>query len=90
MLNPADVEAYKIYAKILAREKDYDGAQEVIASALESCGENGDLYYIAGKISQLDGDNIKYRINLQNALKNYKTLSISIPALKTELSKINV
>lgn len=89
-LNPADIEAYKIYAKILAKNENYDMAEEIITRALENCGENGDLYYIAGKLSGLQGDNIKYRINLQNALKNYKTLSISVPALKTELSKISV
>ena len=89
-LNPVDIDAYKIYVKILAREGDYEQAEEIIARALENCGENGDLYYFAGRLSGLQGDNIKYRINLQNALKNYKTLSISVPALKTELSKISV
>lgn len=89
-LNPSDVEAYKIYVKILAKIGNYDEAEEIINIALENCGENGDLYYLAGRISALQGDNIKYRINLQNALKNYKTLSISVPALKTELSKISL
>ena len=89
-LNPADVEAYKIYVKILAKTGNYDGAEEIIKTALENCGENGDLYYISGRLCALQKDNIKYRLNLQNALKNYKTLSIPVPALKTELSKISL
>lgn len=89
-LNPLDIEAYKIYIKILAKIENYDEAEDILTQALDNCGENGDLYYIAGRLSKLQGDNIKYRINLQNALKNYKTLSISVPALKTELSKINI
>ena len=89
-LNPSDIEAYKIYAKISAKLGDYEDAEETIIAALENCGENGDLYYIAGRICALQGDNIKYRLNLQNALKNYKTLTVSVSALKTELSRISL
>ena len=89
-LNPADADAYKTYVKILAKTGDYERAEEIAKTALSTCGENGDLYYITGKLCELQGDNIKYRLNLQNALKNYKTLSISVPALKTELSKISL
>ena len=89
-LNPLDIDAYKIYIKILAKIGNYEDAEEIINIALENCGENGDLYYLAGRLCALQGDNIKYRLNLQNALKNYKTLSISVPVLKTELSKISL
>lgn len=88
-LNPADIEAYKICAKILIKIEDYEYAHQVLDLALQNCGENGDLYYILGRLFALEGDNINYRLNLQNALKNYKTLSMSVPALKTELSRIS-
>ena len=87
-LNPVDIEAYKIYVKLLTSIGDYAGADEVINQAIDNCGEIGDLYYIAGKIAQYSEDNERYRNCLQLALRNSSSLTMPIEKIKTELSKI--
>lgn len=51
-LNPKDVEAYKIYSKILTKARKYDNAAVLIEQAIDNCGDNGDLYYFFGSNSK--------------------------------------
>lgn len=85
-LNPKDIEAYKVYAKVLAREQMYDHAEAVLQQAVNYCGANGDLYYILAQVYKHQGKRAEYEKNMNLALKNHATLSVSPRLVKQELS----
>ena len=87
-LNPYDIEAYKIISKIYTVLGDADNAEEILLQAIDNCGENGNIYYMLGKIAEKFGDNVKYRNYLNEALKNNQTLSLPITTVKIEMNKI--
>lgn len=87
--NPKDIEAYKIYIKILAKNKQTEKAFEISKKAVENCPEEGDLYYILAQIqkelSMLD----EYIASMNEALKHSSTLSISPKIIKKELDSFS-
>ena len=86
-LNPKDIEAYKIYAQILAKYGEIDNANELVKSALKNYGANGDLFYIYARLKKLNNDIDGYINNLNRALENNDTLSIQPSIVKAELDK---
>ena len=87
-LNPYDIEAYKVMSKIYAIKEDWANAEEILLQAIDNCGENGDIYYMLGKVAEKYGDNDKYKNYLNEALRNNQTLSIPITTVKIEMNKI--
>ena len=84
-LNPKDIEAYKIYAKIMSKLENFDRACSIIQQAIENCGETGDLYYILAQIYKLQGARADYVKSINQALKLNSTLSASPKLVKKEL-----
>lgn len=87
-LNPGDVEAYKILAKILAKDHEFIEANEVMQNAINQCEISGDLLYITAATYKLTGDFSNCKKYLQEAIKNYQTLSVPVNIVKEELMQI--
>ena len=84
-MNPKDVEAYIIYAKILSAQGQYENAEAKILQAIETCGNNGNLFYILAQIEkhlQNRDESLKY-FNL--ALQNSATLNTDIKFVNREI-----
>lgn len=86
-LNPKDVEAYKIYSKILTKARKYDNAAVLIEQAIDNCGDNGDLYYFLAQIQKIRGDVEEYIKCMNNALKFNISLSVAPKLVKKELDE---
>ena len=87
-LNPKDIDAYIIYAKILSSAGEYQEAENKINEAIENCGRNGNLFYIMAQIQkQLNNKNesLKY-FNL--AIENSTTLNTNIKFVTREIKAL--
>ena len=87
-LNPADVDAYKILAQLIAKTGYYSDAENMVLQAMNNCGESGDLYYLAGEITKTQGDIEKSKNYFNKALANSKTLSLSIDKVQAIISSL--
>ena len=83
-----DEEAYKILIKILLKNEEYEEANEYAKMRLEYCSETGDADYLLAQTYKSMGMIDDYETALQNAIKNYSTLSIPTEKVKTELHNI--
>ena len=83
--NPKDIEAYKIYSKIMMKENQIDFAKMILERAIENCGGEGDLYYMQAQIAKKTRDREGFVKAMNNALKFNMTLSISPKLVKKEL-----
>ena len=83
--NPKDIDAYKIYIKILSKNNDFKKALQIASSAIENCQEEGDLYYILAQIQKELSIKDGYVKNMTEALKHSNTLSISPKTIKKEM-----
>ncbi len=88
--NPKDINAYEIYAKILAKESLFEEANNIMETAINNCGAVGDLYYIWAQIHKLTKNNSDYVKCMNNALKFNNTLSVSPKLVKKELDQFIV
>ena len=75
-------------AKIYSSLGDGDNAEEMLLQAIDNYGEDGNIYYMLGKVAQKFGDSEKYKNYLNEALKNHQTLSLPISEVKIEMNKI--
>lgn len=87
--NPKDIETYKVWAKILMKEKKYPQALEVLDKALKKCGENGDICFLQGEVYKNLNDIDKAKEFLSLALKNYSTLTFDVGFVKDKLNNIH-
>lgn len=85
--NPRDIEAYKIYSKILIKLDMLKEAQELIHNAIKENQYEADLFYILAQIYKAENDSQGYEKALNIALKNYKSLSFSVKEVKKELDE---
>ena len=86
--NPKDVEAYKIYYKILRKNGNRKRARDILTLGLKNCPNNGDLFYfLSEEFKDENKDRQKEALTL--ALKNYRTLSASPEILKEKLQELN-
>lgn len=74
--NPHDIEAYKLFIKILLKTDNIDGAEAVVAKALSQNPDNGDLLYAAAMTYKKKSDYAKYSDFIKKAYKNRETLSL--------------
>lgn len=86
-LNPKDLEAYKVYAKLLCKTYKDEQALEVALQGLDVCGDNGDMYYILAQIYKRLDNFDEYKNSMELALKHYQSLSVMPKLLQQELSK---
>ena len=86
-LNPKDIDAYKIYAKVLFATGEMYKAEEILQKALQHNPYHGDLYYYLAKLAQKNNDSETYIERLEEALANEETLSVPIKSVKIELKK---
>lgn len=84
-LNPKDVEAFKVYAKVLLKVERTKDAQNLVEYAIKENREAFDLYYILGEIYKRQGNMVGYEKALKIVLKNYKETSYSPKLIKEEL-----
>ena len=87
--NPKDVEAYKVWARILFNEKAFGEVINVLSQAIRKCGENGDLYYLLGEAYVNSGDNTNALDAFSSALKNYNTLTFDVNSVKEKLNRLH-
>ena len=71
----------------MAKNGEYESANDLVKTALKNCGSNGDLFYIYAHIKKLMKDTESYTKYLQKALENNETLSITPKIVKNELDK---
>ena len=83
--NPKDVEAYKIYTKILTKNRDTEKSLQIAQRAVNNCPEEGDLYYILAQVYKITNSKTEYVKNMTNALKHLNTLTVSPKAIKKEM-----
>lgn len=88
--NPKDIEAYKIWARVLMKDKRFPQAIEILDTALKKCGENGDFYFLLGEAYKKIGDLEKAKDSLSAALKNYNTLTFDVAFIKEKLNNIKI
>ena len=86
-LNPKDFDAYTVYSKLLAKSGEFQSAAQVIQTALQNCGQNGDLYYIQAQIAKLAGNEELYTLAMAKALENHETLTVNPKLVKNEYDK---
>ena len=53
--NPKDIEAIKLLSQILVKQTKVDDAMMLLTNAMK-VNENGDIYYLAAKVFELQGD----------------------------------
>lgn len=87
-LNPYDIEAYKILIKILIKEHSFDDATNIGATAVSQCEENGDLDYLTYLAYSKSGDKENGKEYLEQAIRNFKTLSVPLTKAKRELNSL--
>ena len=56
--------------------------------ALSNCEESGDLYYITAAIYKLTGDIENCKMYMNEAIRNYQTLTVPVNIVKEELNRI--
>ena len=83
--NPKDVEAYKIYSKILMKNNELFEAETVLMKALDNCPEEGDLYYFMAQVYKMQENKNEYIKNMTEAIRHNTTLSISAHLIKQEM-----
>ncbi len=86
--NAKDKEAYRIFAKVLLKQKKHKKALNVVTRALKECGEEGDMYYlqaqICKKMENIDG----CKKALNQALTHHSSLTKSPKEVKKELDNL--
>jgi tetratricopeptide (TPR) repeat protein len=85
--NPKDVDAYKIFTKLLFKLGEMEKSKIVAEQAIDNCGGNGDLYYILAQVNKGLGQNDEYVKCMGQSLKYYQSLSVSPKLVKEELEK---
>lgn len=88
--NPKDVDAYKIWVRVLLKNEKYERALQVVTEALEVCGDNGDLYFLESECYKMQGNFVAAKESLNTALKNYHSLSFDVTFIKERLNDIPV
>lgn len=83
--NPKDIEAYKIYIKILLKEESYDEALDIANLSISNCEDEGDLYYLRAQVYKLIDDKENFVNDMYEALRHISTLSVSPNVIKKEL-----
>jgi len=86
--NPKDMDAYKIWAKILMRNNAHTQAVKILDTAIKKCGEFGDLYYLLGEAYKAVGDKERAKNSISLALKHYATLTYDVNLVKEKLNGI--
>lgn len=86
-LNPKDIDAFKVYAKVLMKLNKLKQAQNLIEYAIKENREAYDLYYILGQIYKQQENFVGYEKALNIVLKNYKNISYSPKLVKEELNQ---
>jgi len=89
-LNPRDIDAYKIYTKMLIKLELLDEAQHLIQDAITENQFESDLFYILAQIYKLQNNIKGYEKALRLALKNYKSLSFSPKFVKKEFDDFTI
>ncbi len=87
--NPKDVEAYKIWARVLMKNKKYPQAAEILENGLRKAGENGDFYFLLGEVYKQLRDFEKAKESFSAALKNYNTLTFDVALVKEKFNDIH-
>ena len=82
-LNDSDIEAYKLITKIFLKEDKIDEIITLLETRLDK-EENGDLYYLLGRVYKYIGDGNEYVNSLREALSNQLTLTYDKEIVKQE------
>lgn len=83
-LNPKDYAAYEIYAKILIKTDKPDEAADILEIAQVQGAGGGNFYYTRAQVEKLLNNKENCNKYLDLAIKNYKTLSVSIQKVQSE------
>lgn len=89
-LNPLDIEAYKNLIKILSSDNNNQQAYDYAQKAINNCGESGDLFYIMAGLSKKLKKTEEYKTYLNEAIRNFQTLSVPVQKVKNELKNIGI
>lgn len=85
-LNPHDIDAYKVFSKLLVKLDRMQDAQTLIENAIKE-NSNVDLIYVLAQIYKKQKNFNGYIKAMKTALKNYKELTYSPKLIKEEFDK---
>ena len=85
--NPRDINAIKMYIKLLSKHKKYSVAEKLLKQATANMPEEADLYYLLAQIYQKLNSKPNYIKYLQTTLSKQVTFSGDIDELKNEIEK---
>ena len=68
-------------------KEEFDEAISVMQDGLANCNESGDMYYITAHIYKMMDDYPDYELNMNDAIRNFQTLSIPVTEVKEELRR---
>ena len=71
----------------MAKKEEFDEAISVMQDGLANCNESGDMYYITAHIYKMMDDYPDYELNMNDAIRNFQTLSIPVTEVKEELRR---